>query len=287
MKKKKIVILLALCLLCMMSVLPTAAKSKSAPQKLFLNREKIQLYVGESKKMAVQKAKPANASIKVTWKSKNKRVANVSERGMITAKKPGRTIITAVSKKNPSVKASIKVTVKKSPTKKEKKDIPTRIYDLPSDVAPLWTAYAQFSGSWVPGRKGLNKNVNVLIIRSDEGFKEIKKAWNKLLYLPFHKTGLASFENMNFSKYSLVLLHHPFGYVSIFPDGFLSTRFDESGNLQGVLKPNTEKNISDDSIVLGIIPKHYIAVLIEKSDEAMIDSFYVWGEVYDKIGVCP
>ncbi len=287
MKKKRFVFLLALCLLCMMSVLPAAAKSKPAPKKLFLNREKIQLYVGESKKMAVQKAKPANASIKVTWKSKNKRIANVSERGMITAKKPGRTIITAVSKKNPSIKAAVKVTVKKSPAKKEKKDIPVRIYDLPRKAGHLWGAYAQSCGSWVPGRKGLYRNPNVLIIRSNDGFKELKKAWNKSMNWPFRETGLAGFEDMDFSKYSLVLLHHPFGYVYIFPDGFLSTRFDESGNLQGVLKTHTESTISDGDIVPAVVIEHYIAVQIKKSDEAMIDSLNVRGEIYDKVAVCP
>lgn len=283
MKKKKFVILLAVCLLCMMSVLPAAAKSKPAPKKLFLNREKIQLYVGESKKIAVQKAKPADASIKVTWKSKNKRVANVSERGMITAKKPGRTIITAVSKKNPSIKATVKVTVKKSPAKKEKKDIPVRIYDLPRDIRSLWAAYAQSCGL-----SNLRRNdPNVLIIRSGEGFKELKKAWNKSMNWPFRKTGLAGFEDMDFSKYSLVLLHHPFGYVQIFPDGLLSTKFDESGKLQGVLKTHTESTISDNDIVPTVMLERYIAVQIKKSDEAMIDSLNVWGRVYDKIAVCP
>ena len=103
-----------------MSALPAAAKAKPAPKKITLSREKIVLYKGESKKLIVEKTKPADASPKVTWTSKNKKVADVSKYGMITAKKPGRTTITAVSKKNPSVKAAVQVTVKKAPKKTEK-----------------------------------------------------------------------------------------------------------------------------------------------------------------------
>ena len=279
MKKKRFALLLCtLCLLCLMSALPAAAKAKPAPKKITLSREKIVLYKGESKKLIVEKTKPADASPKVTWTSKNKKVADVSKYGKITAKKPGRTIITAVSKKDSSVKAKVQVTVKKAPKKIEKEGIAIRVCDLLQHAASLWGFYPQYYSH--------RPSPQVLVVRSKEGFREIKKAYTGDDYT-FRKTGLASFENTDFSQYSLIFLYHPFGYVNIFPDASLSTRFDGAGNLQGIIHINLEYTMSDDVIMHGALPNHYIAFQIKKSDEAMIDSFCVGGEVYDKIAICP
>jgi predicted small secreted protein len=287
-KKNYILFLCTLCLLCLMSALPAAAKAKTAPKKITLSREKIVLYKGESKKLIVEKTKPADASPKVTWTSKNKKVADVSKYGKITAKKPGRTIITAVSKKDSSVKAKVQVTVKKAPKKTEKEGIAIRICELPGSVSPIWVNYARSCS--------LEHIPHVLVVRSKEGFGEIKKAWikrnktnkeNTGYNYPFRKTGLTSYENTDFSQYSLIFLYHPFGYVNIFPDASLSTRFDGAGNLQGIIHINLEYTMSDDVIMHGALPNHYIAFQIKKSDEAMIDSFCVGGEVYDKIAICP
>jgi len=279
MKKKKFVLLLCtLCLLCLMTALPAVAKSKPAPKKITLSREKIVLYKGESKKLIVHKTKPANAIPKVTWTSKNKKIADVSKHGRITAKKPGRTIITAASKKNSSVKAKVRVTVKKSSEKIEKEGIAIHVCELPRSAASLWGSYKRFYS--------LRRILHVLVVRSEEGFREIKKAYAGAGFA-FRNTGLSSYENTDFSQYSLIFLWHPFGYVHIFPDASLSTRFDETGKLQGIISISSESIIHDGDIVPGDIPNHYIAFQIKKSDEAMIDSFCVGGDVYDKIEVCP
>ena len=279
MKKKRFALLLCtLCLLCLMSALPAAAKAKTAPKKITLSREKIVLYKGESKKLIVEKTKPADASQKVTWTSKNKKVVGVSKYGMITAKKPGRTTITAVSKKDPSVKAKVQVIVKKAPKKIEKEGIAIRVCELPRSAASLWGSYERFYS--------LRRILHVLVVRSEEGFREIKKAYAGAGFA-FRNTGLASYEDTDFSQYSLIFLRHPFGYVHIFPDASLSTRFDETGKLQGIIDFNFKSTLRDGDIVPAVIDNHYIAFQIKKSDEAMIDSFCVWGDIYDKIAVCP
>ncbi len=121
MKTKKFTFLLCtLCFLFAIFTLPVAAKSKNVPKKLFLSRKEILLYVGESKNLWVEKVRPAKASAKVTWKSKKPKIAFVSKNGKVTAKKAGKTVITAAAKKNPKVKALVKVTIKKRPKKQEK-----------------------------------------------------------------------------------------------------------------------------------------------------------------------
>ena len=121
MKTKKLTLLLCtLCFFLAVLTLPVAAKSKSTPKKLILSRKEILLYVGESKNLWVEKVQPAKASAKVTWKSKKPKIASVSGNGKVTAKRPGKTVITAVSRQNPSVKSAIRIIVKKRPKKQEK-----------------------------------------------------------------------------------------------------------------------------------------------------------------------
>ena len=102
------------CLICAFFLCPMAVSAKPAPRKLVLNHKELTLSVGESKSLKVISVKPKKASPKVTWKSKKPGIASVSGKGLLLAKKPGKTEIIAVSKKNSSVKKSIKITVKKS-----------------------------------------------------------------------------------------------------------------------------------------------------------------------------
>lgn len=283
MKTKRFAILLCtLCLFCMMPMLPAAAKPKPVPKKLFLSRNEIVLYAGESKGLTVVKTKPADASAKVTWTSKNIKIADVSKRGKVTAKKPGKTIITATSKKNPAVQTMVRLTVKKMPTKVEKKC---------TVMCDSWLGFNGYATSYEYAYP-LSCRKDVLVIRSSEGFREVKKAWNNAMKdnggygLPFRKTELAKYENMNFSQYSLVLLSHPFGYVHILGCSF-STKFDESGKLQGIIDVDFKSSLKDDDIVPSVDDSHTIALQIKKSDEAMIDSYRILGTTYDKIVIAP
>ena len=124
-KKRATWFLFSVCVLCMLFTVPAVAKgkkpaNKKAPKKIALNQKEILMYPGEEKKVAVELVKPEEASPDVAWKSKKRAVASISKEGKIRAKKPGRTVITAVSKKNPKVTAAIKVKVKKRPEKREK-----------------------------------------------------------------------------------------------------------------------------------------------------------------------
>lgn len=64
--------------------------------------------------LKVKSVKPSKASKAVTWKSSNKKIATVSKKGKVRAKKNGTAVITATSKTNPKVKAKCKVKVYKA-----------------------------------------------------------------------------------------------------------------------------------------------------------------------------
>lgn len=81
--EKVFAIVLVVCLL-FTGVPCKAAKSKKAK----INHKKIVLCVGQKKKVKIIHTKK-----KVSWSSKNKRVATVNKKGMITAKKKGSTTI--------------------------------------------------------------------------------------------------------------------------------------------------------------------------------------------------
>ncbi len=59
-----------------------------------------------------------NANKKVSFKSKNKKIATVNAKGVVKGKKPGKTKIVVTSKKNKKKKATISVVVKKNPIQK-------------------------------------------------------------------------------------------------------------------------------------------------------------------------
>lgn len=297
MKKKRFALFLfTLCLLCLMSALPAVAKAKTAPKKITLSREKIVLYKGESKKLIVEKTKPASASPKVTWTSKNKKVADVSKYGRITAKKPGRTIITAVSKKDPSVRAKVQMIVKKAPAKTEK-EYPISGVGLVSDEDCELVDFYRNTYACQSGMDGV-------IVRSRDGFNEMKKLWNKNSRdLPFRKTAMAEYGNIDFSKESLIILR-PRSSLSGPGHGVtsISVKFNASGKLEGIIdvhstapiyphNPNDATTcISESAAVRPAVPAPYpLYFRIKKGDESMIDCFRIREEsvVYDNFIIFP
>lgn len=279
MKVKKFSLLLCtLCLFCMLPIVPAAAKSKPAPKKLILSRNEIVLYAGESTGLCVVNTKPADASVKVTWKSQNKKVAAVSPKGEVTAKKPGKTVITATLKKNPAVRAAVRLKVKKAPAKVEKEYKVTCGHWYSVSDCPAGYEYACPPGS-ISGK--------ALVIRSAEGFQKLQKVWNRKNALPFRKTRLGNYKNMDFSRYSLVILSHPFGYVSIFSEAAFSAKLDSSGKLQGRIEIDYENTGQDGGIRPAVMDAYTIALQIKKSDEAMVDYYSVWGKPYSKFIIAP
>ncbi|MCH5251473.1 MAG: endo-1,4-beta-xylanase [Lachnospiraceae bacterium] len=148
MKKKKR--LGALCLiaamiisLCGQGEITSAAKKKPA-----LSKKKLTLKVGQSKKLSV---KNAGKKVKKKWKSKNKKIATVSKKGKVKAKKAGKTYVTCKFKyKGKKYTKKCKVTVKKknpvvtkAPTKttnpgtlKPNQTTPPARTNSPSDTTP-------------------------------------------------------------------------------------------------------------------------------------------------------
>ncbi len=82
--------------------------------------KKIEVAKGKSVKVVpVVTVTPNNSkNKKVTFKSKNKKIATVNSKGVVKGKKAGKTKIVITSKKNKKKKATIQVVVKKKPIKK-------------------------------------------------------------------------------------------------------------------------------------------------------------------------
>lgn len=258
MKMKKF--LISVCVFCIMSIFfafPVIAKAKSAPGKLILNRKQILLYEGETKELSVEKVYPADASSKVNWYSKNKKVAVVSANGKVTAKKSGKAAIVAVSKKNPAVTSIIRVRVKKRPAQREKECSYTAKFHYDFDVS-LWAELYK----------------EAVVIRSKEDMQEavrvIKKQRPEWKYM-LKKSFLAEYRKMNFEKESLVVLFFPTaGDITFSQIASCSAKFNENGRLQcdvGVLyrkKPLYPQTVMSTFAV---------ALRMNKRDEAMVDDF--------------
>ncbi len=101
------------------SVLGSSIVSQAAPKtkKIVMNKKKVTLKVGKTFKLKVKKVNPAKSSKAVTYKSNKTKIATVSKKGVIKAKKVGKAKITVVSKKNKKAKATVSVVVKKADAK--------------------------------------------------------------------------------------------------------------------------------------------------------------------------
>ena len=113
--KREVKKVLVCCLILAMCIcnLPVATITSQAAAKkatsIKLNATSKTLTVGQKYQLKVKKVKPSKASKSVTWKSSNNKVAKVSSKGKVTAKKAGKATITAISKTNKKVKATCKI----------------------------------------------------------------------------------------------------------------------------------------------------------------------------------
>lgn len=250
---KKYFLFLA-CLLCIFSI-PVTAKEKPQPKKIILNRREILLYVGEAKKLSVEKIIPGKASAKVVWRSKRKSIASVSPQGLVTAKKAGTTRITASSRKNLKINAFIKVIVKKRPKKSEKECV-------------------------VSGQTYLNSpymKENPIVIRSREDIDEllksmIKDGFYKRSYRKALKSSpLAAYRNMNFDKETLVLLETYRKEKE--PITSCMTKLDADGKLQAIVTFPYKKRDSSLPPLPPTLTSYTLALKLSKKDAAMIDYY--------------
>ena len=92
MNKMKRILTIVLTLALIVTMMPMNLTNVNAKSTTRLSSKKIVLQVGKTKKLKV-KNKPAG--VKVVWKSSKKKVATVSKKGKVKAKKPGKTTITA------------------------------------------------------------------------------------------------------------------------------------------------------------------------------------------------
>ena len=96
----------------MFGLVTVCASAAAKPTKLTLTTTSKTVDVKGQVTVSVKSVKPAKADKKVVWKTSNKKIATVSAKGVVKGKKKGTVKITAVSKSNKTVKATIKIKVK-------------------------------------------------------------------------------------------------------------------------------------------------------------------------------
>ncbi|MDE6906712.1 MAG: Ig-like domain-containing protein [Lachnospiraceae bacterium] len=284
--RKTIWFVLSICFICMIFTMPVSAKGKSVtkknvPKKIVLNRTELLLYPGEERKLRVEYIKPEKASAKVVWKSKRKAVAAISPKGELKARKQGKTTITAISKKNPKVKAVVKVTVKKRPEKKEKEcvfkakrhaynssDKWLDVYANINHLEPVIFRNKEDILEYVRCARIFHVKNNKGYDTYDEVIKMNKREWYKETSGTFFKAYL----NMDFEKESLLVFFSRCLTISS-----LETKFDANGKLRGIIGFQTIRT-RNRGIGLGVTAIDTVALKISKQDEAMID-YYQFQEV--------
>ncbi len=115
MKRRKKAVAICLIFAMCISYLPAMTMSSMAGEKqtITLNVKSKSLTVGQKYQLSVGKVSHGNIGKEVKWKSSNSKVAEVSDKGKVSAKKAGTATITAVSKTNSKIKATCKIRVYK------------------------------------------------------------------------------------------------------------------------------------------------------------------------------
>ena len=113
---RKVYLWAAAFLLLALHCMGVGISAHAAPktQKISLSCREMSIRAGRAASLEVVNAKPKGASKKVKWRSSDPNVATVAKNGRVTAKKPGRAIITATSKSGVKAKAACKVRVLKA-----------------------------------------------------------------------------------------------------------------------------------------------------------------------------
>ena len=93
--------------------------------KVKLNKTKSTMTVGKKQTLKATVTPKKASSKAVVWKSSNKKVATVTSKGVVKAKKAGTVTITATAKDGSGKKAACKITVKKKTTVKPADPEPT------------------------------------------------------------------------------------------------------------------------------------------------------------------
>ena len=93
--------------------------------KVKLNKTKSTMTVGKKQTLKATVTPKKASSRAVVWKSSNKKVATVTSKGVVKAKKVGTVTITAIAKDGSGKKAACKITVKKKTTVKPADPEPT------------------------------------------------------------------------------------------------------------------------------------------------------------------
>ena len=92
--------------------------------KVKLNKTKSTMTIGKKQTLKATVTPKKASSKAVVWKSSNKKVATVTSKGVVKAKKAGTATITATAKDGSGKKASCKVTVKKVSAAKPDNPVP-------------------------------------------------------------------------------------------------------------------------------------------------------------------
>ena len=92
--------------------------------KVKLNKTKSTMTIGKKQTLKATVTPKKASSKAVVWKSSNKKVATVTSKGVVKAKKAGTVTITATAKDGSGKKASCKVTVKKASAAKPVDPVP-------------------------------------------------------------------------------------------------------------------------------------------------------------------
>lgn len=279
------------CFSCMLLPHSVGAFAKQAPKKLVLSEKRLSLREGERKKLSVVSVKPKKALKKVIWKSKDKTVATVSAKGAVFAKKEGKTVITAISKKNPKVKKSIRITVSKAPASeppaseapgteapeskpavKEAKELSLQcgvgVYDIGAygtDFVSAWQGgNPELYGFMCKGHK---------VIASEAEYQELIKSLKENGCANYGETFVSQLSGVDYKESSIVLIGTQLNYPEDMKIVGIRTKLDDEGTLHGEVDIQYRDGRDPEYMYPCVMTDCVTILKLDKEDAGMIEDY--------------
>lgn len=231
-------------------------KCKVTVQTPNISKKSITLQKGQTFTLKVN-----GTNQKVTWKSSNKNIATVSNKGKVTAKKKGSVIITAkVGNQKYKCKVTVKATPVTSPTAPTKPHTPSVVgtRNNPIDLSTGHTfTYADYSGSHTVKLQLVETIENAdQIIYEENMFNEVSDGTNRWVLYHYKLNYLSGTDEISASD--VINPYYFYNASSTFSIGERAEVATLSGNLEGF-------NIYDVRLYPGGSSDVWLGMLVDKT----------------------
>ncbi len=243
-KSRRFFLLWLLVTVILCSLLPVSASRAMASSQMRLNKEKVTLTVGKKTTLKVKQL-PKKANVK--WVSKKEKIASVSQKGVVSARKKGNAVIVCkirYQKKTVTLKCRVTVRTKGDKTSAEKgpsePSVTPAPENTPEESADLIDIPQTGMTKGVPEAYHTEATQQGRVVRMDYESEDYVRNGRTITKTAYVYTPYGYDENDTGTKYNIVYLMHGWGghageYFEYTPTKNMFDHLIENGDIPPVI----------------------------------------------------